>query len=96
MVHSSLKSKNGKLYFGGINGLNSFIPEQFTDNAYIPPVYITDIKFPNQVGEDAAKQILQLDTPIYMTDRITIPYKNNSFSLRFMMEKFQYSMLSRN
>lgn len=84
MVHSSLKSKNGKLYFGGINGLNSFIPEQFTDNAYIPPVYITDIKFPNQVGEDAAKQILQLDTPIYMTDRITIPYKNNSFSLRFM------------
>ena len=48
IARSSLKSSEGKLYFGGINGFNVFQPEQFVDNKYIPPVYVTDIRLPYQ------------------------------------------------
>jgi ligand-binding sensor domain-containing protein len=34
------KTRNGESFFGGINGLNSFFPENIEDNKNIPPVYI--------------------------------------------------------
>lgn len=43
-AQSSLKTASGKLYFGGISGFNSFVPDQFMDNQYHPSVYITEIR----------------------------------------------------
>lgn len=88
-AQSSLKSSKGKLYFGGINGFNVFVPEQFTDNTYIPPVYVTDIRLPYQTDERAVKQLLQLKEPFYMARRITLPYENNSFTIRFVALSYE-------
>ncbi|GAB3278715.1 sensor histidine kinase [Larkinella harenae] len=33
--------KQGKLYFGGIKGMNAFYPDSLRDNPYVPPVFIT-------------------------------------------------------
>jgi ligand-binding sensor domain-containing protein len=38
------KGKSGIMYFGGINGLNSFHPEKIHENSIIPPVVITAFK----------------------------------------------------
>ncbi|NDV82824.1 two-component regulator propeller domain-containing protein [Bacteroides sp. 51] len=80
---SSLKSSDGYLFFGGINGFNIFAPRTFTDNTYIPPVYITDINFPHLDEHLTKRDILQFDAPVYMVPQIAIPYQHNSFSLNF-------------
>lgn len=41
------KTTDGELFFGGINGLNSFYPSELKENTYIPPVYITDCEISN-------------------------------------------------
>ncbi len=38
------KSREGKLYFGGINGINAFFPDSIKDNASVPPIIITGFK----------------------------------------------------
>jgi signal transduction histidine kinase/ligand-binding sensor domain-containing protein len=45
---SFLKARDGKIYFGGYNGFNSFYPDSLKDNDYIPPVYITDFQIFNK------------------------------------------------
>lgn len=45
---ASAKGRDGKLYFGGINGLNSFYPSELKDNPHIPPVYITELQVFNK------------------------------------------------
>lgn len=37
------KGKNGELYFGGINGLTVFQPEQIADSPYMPMVVLTSL-----------------------------------------------------
>ena len=41
---AAFKSLNGELFFGGINGLNYFFPDQINDNPFQPPIGITSIK----------------------------------------------------
>lgn len=41
---SCFKGRDGKLYFGGVNGFNAFYPDSVLDNPYVPPVVITTIK----------------------------------------------------
>jgi signal transduction histidine kinase/class 3 adenylate cyclase/FixJ family two-component response regulator len=38
------KSKDGEMFFGGVNGFSSFFPGKIKINHYIPPVVITDFK----------------------------------------------------
>ena len=42
--HSAFKAKSGMLYFGGINGYNSFLPTQILEKPYDPPIVLTDFK----------------------------------------------------
>lgn len=47
--HSALlKSSNGQVYIGGIQGITSFDPALLRKNNYIPPVYLTDFQVFNQ------------------------------------------------
>lgn len=90
-AHSSLKASDGKFYFGGINGFNVFTPELFTDNSYIPPVYITDIQLPYTTDEHLVKNILRLTEPIYVTGQVILPYEYNSFSISFAALSYEDS-----
>ncbi|MEE4178424.1 MAG: two-component regulator propeller domain-containing protein [Bacteroides sp.] len=36
-------SQDGELFFGGMNGLNSFFPDSLTSNPYLPSVVITSV-----------------------------------------------------
>ncbi|RYZ99838.1 MAG: hypothetical protein EOP47_15710, partial [Sphingobacteriaceae bacterium] len=42
------KTPDGELFFGGINGTNSFYPEKLKDNKNVPPVKITQISLFDQ------------------------------------------------
>ena len=42
------KSLQGELFFGGINGLNAFFPDQVKDNPYQPRIIITGLRIFNE------------------------------------------------
>lgn len=79
---ASLKSSTGKLYFGGINGFNAFYPNDFKENSYIPPVYIVDIRLYN-TDENKSKELLNLTEPVYIANKVSLPYANNSIIVEF-------------
>ncbi|HEY4653698.1 MAG TPA: two-component regulator propeller domain-containing protein [Cyclobacteriaceae bacterium] len=69
------KSRDGELFFGGINGYNSFYPREVTDNAQLPEIVLTGFKVFN---ED-----INLPTSPEYTDSINLTYKDDVFSLEF-------------
>src|SRR5690606_2163908 len=44
---AAYKNENGKMFFGGINGVNFFYPDSIKDDSYLPEVSITDFKIFN-------------------------------------------------
>lgn len=81
---ASLAASDGRLYFGGDNGFNAFIPEQVVMNTYIPPVYVTDIRFPNSGDESVSDESEAINGEnTYFRKEIRLPYKMNSFTLDF-------------
>jgi signal transduction histidine kinase/ligand-binding sensor domain-containing protein len=69
------KSRDGRFYFGGINGFNTFFPEQITENPHIPPVVLTDFKIFNKD--------VQLGKSISEMKEIRLSYKDYVFSFEF-------------
>ncbi|MCK5146766.1 PAS domain-containing protein [bacterium] len=60
------KDSSGKLYFGGVNGYNSFFPDELSLNTFIPPVIITDFQLFNKnvticKGQPIEKHISECD-----------------------------------
>lgn len=45
---SYYKTSDGEMFFGGINGLNSFYPDEINDNTHVPPIRITHLQILNQ------------------------------------------------
>ncbi|MDN3584260.1 hybrid sensor histidine kinase/response regulator transcription factor [Mucilaginibacter flavus] len=79
---SSLKAKNGTLYFGGVNGFNVFNPAAIKANPYLPPVYVTALQVfdkimkPNTAGSS-------LTNDISLTKKVKLSYKQSSIGLHF-------------
>ncbi len=42
------QSRSGEMFFGGVNGLNAFFPEQLVDNPQPPAIAIQDVKLFNE------------------------------------------------
>lgn len=79
------KNKDGKLYFGSMNGLNAFYPDQITEVDFGPATVITDFKIFNQpveVGKEYnGRRILENSLPY--TNHIIMSYKSREFSFSF-------------
>lgn len=81
-ANSSLKAKNGNLYFGGVNGLNVFNPASIKANGYIPPVYITGFQvFDKMILPGTPGSPLSND--IGVTKTVKLNYRQSSITLYF-------------
>jgi ligand-binding sensor domain-containing protein/signal transduction histidine kinase len=72
------KNDSGMIFFGGINGLNFFNPDEIFDNPFIPPVLITDFQILNRtvlVGPESP-----LKQSILTTDHIELSGRDSVFS----------------
>jgi signal transduction histidine kinase/ligand-binding sensor domain-containing protein len=67
---------DGELFFGGVNGFNSFFPDRINDNENIPPVYITSFK--------VFDKVINLPGSITSTREIELSYSQNFFSFEFV------------
>lgn len=68
-VGAYYKNHDGKMYFGGVNGFNSFYPDSIKDNPHVPPVVLTDFQIFNKsidIGKDSPlkKSISEVETII--------------------------------
>jgi len=80
---SSYKTADGKFYFGGINGFNSFYPNDLSSqkNSIVPPVIITQIQLLNNSDEDLEQSIR---TNLNAKEKIRLPYNKSSFILSYV------------
>ncbi len=89
LVGSYFKAHDGKLLFGGVNGLNAFYAKDIKDNPNIPDVLITRFQVFNTDYE--------LDSSIAVKKRIDLKWYQNFVSFDFVAlnyifsEKNQYS-----
>lgn len=80
-LNSYLKTKEGKLYFGGINGVNYFHPDSILMNPHVPNAAITDIKVFNKSLRPCEDCILK--TAPYLAKEIELSYSDKIFSIEF-------------
>lgn len=66
---SFYKGRDGRLYFGGLNGFNAFFPENIVQNSNMPPVVITAFKVFGKEHSPLEKSILE-------TKEITLSWKD--------------------
>lgn len=69
------KARDGQMYFGGINGLNSFYPEQLKFNSTPPPVVLTDFRVFNKP--------YPLSDAIALTKQILLNHNENNLTFEF-------------
>jgi len=75
------KSRNGKMFFGSVNGLLEFFPDSIKNNRHIPPVVITSFK--------VFEKEIALDSAITEKKQINLSYQQNFISLEFAALDFQ-------
>ena len=76
---------SGTMYFGGINGYNSFNPDTFKKNNSVPNTQITGFKIFNKdvkTGEELLGSVV-LEKEISETNHIVLKNSHNSFTFEF-------------
>ena len=72
---AAYKNKNGKMFFGGISGLNAFYPDSVKRSNHIPNIVISSIEvFTNK---------RRFEYNLIGNDSIDIPYKSNLVTIEF-------------
>ncbi len=81
-LNSGFRAPSGEIYFGGVNGFNTFDPEAVTENKNIPPVVITGFELFNKPVIAGAPNS-PLTKSINDTHGITLNYKQSIFTFEF-------------
>jgi signal transduction histidine kinase/ligand-binding sensor domain-containing protein/DNA-binding response OmpR family regulator len=82
---ASFADENGMLYYGGIEGLNYFSPEQIEPYPNTPQPVFTEFSVfntPVKVGDKYHSEVI-LEKPIEATEKVNLSYKDAVFSIEF-------------
>ncbi len=71
--NAAYKTTDGEMFFGGMDGFNSFYPKNIIQNKFIPPVVITSFKIFNEIQPREPQN----------GDTIILPYYRNFLSFEF-------------
>lgn len=85
--NSFFKDHEGKLFFGGYNGLTTFFPNRIATNSYQAPVVFTAVRLFNQpVGIHSADGLLEKN--INLTSHIRFQHNQDVFTIDFALLNF--------
>ena len=94
-VGASYKGRDGKLYFGGINGLNYFYPDSIKSNGIAAHPVFTDLMINNKIthidGSSAGENVLPKSIPY--SNHVVLNYLQNNFVVSF--SSMHYANLSK-
>lgn len=84
---SCYKARDGKFYFGGINGFNCFYPQDLSvvKNTIVPPVEITHVNLLGNYDPDLEAQI---QSALNSKEKILLPHNRSSFSVSYISLSF--------
>ena len=90
ITNAVFKNKNGRLYFGGNNGMSYFYPQNVgRKNHPVPQVFFTRlIVGEGEVINNKSSENDYLDSYITSASRITLPYSNNAFAIQYSAPEF--------
>ena len=83
--NASCTDANGRLFFGGLEGLTYFFPDSIQISTFHPPIYFTNLtvnNIPYEFGSGKTDSTI-LKKPFYETENITLSHKENIFSIEF-------------
>jgi signal transduction histidine kinase/ligand-binding sensor domain-containing protein/DNA-binding response OmpR family regulator len=83
-VASAAKGKDGRLYFGGIQGVSYFIPENVSTNPHPPKMQITQVRILNYAYSPDQKNNPRALLSGPFTEEIVIKNFENDFSIEFV------------
>ena len=75
MWDASFRGSDGQLFFGGVNGLNAFFPEEIIDNLDLPKIFITRLILNNEevrIGDKFRGKDHTGKRPSAIRDQITL------------------------
>ena len=81
------KTLDGRLLFGGVNGLTVFRPSEIHDRKSSAPVCLTGLKI-NNLPVDYSKKDSPIKGPINRTKQITLDHTQNLVTLEFALMDF--------
>jgi ligand-binding sensor domain-containing protein/serine phosphatase RsbU (regulator of sigma subunit) len=79
---SCFKGRDGRMFFGGINGLTAFYPGRIRDNLNTPPIIINRFSIFNKPVSVGPRS--PLNKHISRAKKISLSYKQNVFSFEFV------------
>ncbi|MEI6898804.1 MAG: two-component regulator propeller domain-containing protein [Bacteroidota bacterium] len=79
-LRASYQSADGEVFFGGMNGFNSFYPDSLYDNAFTPPIVFTSL-YKSKGGN---QEYLDVD----QTGQIDLNYNDYNFTVEFSSLEF--------
>jgi len=82
-LRARYKSKDGEMFFGGMNGFNSFYPDSLSDNPFIPQVVFSSFYKTNNRG---VNEHVDVDN----VDEILLKHSDQSFTIEFAALEFTY------
>ena len=85
--NSGYKDAQGKMYFGSVKGMISFMPGDLVKTSRAPSVFITGFQVQNKELEIIKDSSILKQSIIY-TSKITLPYNRSSFSIDFAALSF--------
>lgn len=82
---SSLTTRSGRMYFGGIKGLNDFHPDEVVLSSYHPQLEVTDIRlFDKSIDEYRTRKGEKLvDRSLTVLDELTFTHDQNVIAIEF-------------
>jgi signal transduction histidine kinase/CheY-like chemotaxis protein/ligand-binding sensor domain-containing protein len=95
--HSALKTTDGQLFFGGINGFNAFYPKQILKPGAFSPLVVTSFLVFNKPlshTEDPGDQRSSMQD-ISDTKSITLSYKQSTISLEYAVLDFGSAVIKK-
>ncbi len=84
------KNHEGKMYFGGNNGFNAFLPDSVENNMLKPLVYFTHLRI-NGKKVEAGEPNSPLKLHISATEKIVLTYEQNTITFDFVALNFRHS-----
>jgi len=83
-IYAVFKTENGKLYFGGANGLNAFDPKKISVNSSPPNIVLTDLtRFGKKIIAGETKDDFSIIKPINQLKELVLTHKDYVIGFEF-------------
>jgi DNA-binding NtrC family response regulator/sugar lactone lactonase YvrE len=79
--NAACKGRDGRMYFGGINGVNVFHPDQLRRNDHPPQIVLTDLIVFS--GSVSSRSPAVLDAPVNTAREAHLSHSENDISIQF-------------